>query len=325
MADASPILYSAAINGDGYGELLTADRTSAIIRDDTLAWVHLDGRNPQTRAWIETELDYLDPLATDALLAEETRPRVVEFERGMLLILRGVNLNADAQPEDMISLRLWIDPHRIVSVQLRSLKAVTDIQERLAAGNGPRHPGEFVALLSARLFERMEPVMTELSTRLDDVEESVIDEPSPAVRQEIISLRKQAIVFRRHFAPQRDVITYLRTSELSWIDAVSRRRLQENHDRVTRYLEDLDAIRERAQIVKDELANTLADRMNKNLYMLSLVAAIFLPLGFLTGLLGINVGGIPGADLTSAFWIFLALLSLITMVQLAVFRWLKWL
>lgn len=325
MTDSTEILYAASIAGDGSARRLSGEAVAHAIQDEALAWVHLDAAHDRSREWIERELHYLDPLIIDALLAEETRPRLLEFEQGAMMILRGVNLNADAQPEDMVSIRLWVDPHRIISVQRRPLKAVKDIQDRLASGNGPKDSGEFVGLLSARLFERMEPVMTELHERLDGVEESVMEDPSNSERQAITALRKQAIIFRRYFAPQRDVIAYLRTTELDWLSTAHRRRLQENLDRITRYLEDLDAIRERAQIVKDELSNALADRMNKNLYVLSLIAAIFLPLGFLTGLLGINVGGIPGADLPSAFWIFLAILTAISTVQIWVFRLLKWL
>ncbi|MGB2009788.1 MAG: CorA family divalent cation transporter, partial [Cycloclasticus pugetii] len=87
---------------------------------------------------------------------------------------------------------------------------------------------------------------------------------------------------------------------------------------------DLDTIRERAQIVKDELVTGLSDRLNKNMYMLSVVAAIFLPLGFLTGLLGINVGGIPGANNEAAFWIFMGILALIILAQVWLFKKLKW-
>ena len=54
-------------------------------------------------------------------------------------------------------------------------------------------------------------------------------------------------------------------------------------------------MRERAAVIQEELAGRLAEQMNKRMYMLSMVAAVFLPLGFLTGLLGINFGGIPGA------------------------------
>jgi len=71
-------------------------------------------------------------------------------------------------------------------------------------------------------------------------------------------------------------------------------RLREVADKITRYIEDLDSARERAAVVQDELSSCLAERLNKNTYLLSIIAAIFMPLSLLTGLLGINVGGIPG-------------------------------
>jgi zinc transporter len=61
------------------------------------------------------------------------------------------------------------------------------------------------------------------------------------------------------------------------------------------------------------------------MYVLSVVAAIFLPLGFFTGLLGINVGGIPGAENPTAFLMFILLLIVLVIIQIAVFKWQKWL
>lgn len=107
------------------------------------------------------------------------------------------------------------------------------------------------------------------------------------------------------------------------IETIHRRQLHENQDRLTRYVEDLDAVRERAQIVKDELANALTNKMNRNTYVLSIVAAIFLPLGFLTGLLGINVGGIPGVDNDAAFWVVSATCAGFVILLTVIFRWFK--
>ena len=318
------ILHACTIEGNGKGVILTGDSISQAIRNDSLAWVHLDATNPETRKWLEQELTYLDYIIIDALLAEETRPRILEFDEGALMILRGVNLNENANPEDMVSIRLWVDANRIISIQRRNLKAVQDIQNRLKNGKGPKNAGDFVTMLSANLFERMEPVFGELDERTDNIEEKVLDCPRPDERQEIIDIRKKAIIFRRYIAPQRDVIAHLRTSELPWLDQMHKRRLQESLDRVIRYVEDLDAIRERAQIVKDELANALADRLNKNMYVLSVVAAIFLPLGFLTGLLGINIAGIPGSEHPQAFWIFIVMLVVVVSAQIAIFKKLKW-
>lgn len=318
------IIHACSINQDGTGEALTGNKISKLLKADSLAWVHLDGNKSETRDWLENEITYLDRIIIDALLADETRPRIVEFEEGSLLILRGVNLNENAKAEDMISIRLWIDQHRIISIQRRPLKAIKDIQERIINGNGPKNSGDFITMLASRLFERMEPVFLEIDEALDDVEERVIENPSPSERQLITNVRKQAIVFRRYIAPQRDVIAHLRTSEQPWLDAMHKRRLQESYDRVVRYVEDLDTLRERSQIIKDELSNALADRMNKNLYVLSILSAIFLPLGFLTGLFGINIGGMPGVENEYAFAIFCGSLILTFILQFFIFRKLKW-
>ncbi|MDD9912215.1 MAG: zinc transporter ZntB [Alphaproteobacteria bacterium] len=318
------IIFAYEITGNGKGSPLQGDAISQKLKDKQLAWVHLDATHENVRPWLEKETPYLDSIIIDALLAEETRPRIMEFETGTLLILRGVNLNDNAKPEDMVSVRLWVDKHRIISLQRRPLKAVKDIAAKLQAGSGAKNAGDFIVMLSARLFERMEPIFSELDERLDNVEEMVMESPDIKERQDITAIRKQAILFRRYVAPQRDVMAHLRTSEQKWLDAMHKRRIQESLDRLVRYTEDLDAIRERAQITKDELTTSLSDKMNKNLYMLSVIAAIFLPLGFLTGLLGVNLSGIPGAENPSSFIVFSVMLIAIIVLQILIFRWLKW-
>lgn len=324
FSDAKFILFAWEFDGDGGGKTLMGDDISNELKSDVLAWVHMDAAHKDTRTWLCKEVDYLDDLILDALLADETRPRIVEFEEGVLLILRGVNLNEGADPEDMVSVRLWIDAHRIISLERRSTKAVLDIEDRLKHGKGPKNAGDFLTQLSARLFERMEPVLTALDEATDDIEEKVIENPDFSERQTIVNIRKQAIIYRRYISPQRDVMQHLRTSDLNWLDTMQRRHIQESYDRVLRYVEDLDTIRERAQIVKDELTSAISDRLNKNLYVLSVIAAVFLPLGFLTGLLGINIGGIPGTEDPNAFWIFIVGLFVLVSLQVWLFKKLKW-
>lgn len=321
----NPILYAYDFDGQGGGEVISDTKEASLkIEQDELAWVHLDVNNPETKEWLEKELSYLDAFVVSALIAEETRPRITEINDGALIILRGVNLNENANPEDMVSIRLWVDSHRIISVERRSLKAAHEISEKIKKGTGPTDAGRFITMLITLLFERMEPVISELDDRTDHIEEQILDSADMTLRENIIDIRKKAIILRRYMAPQKDAIGQLRLSEQNWIKPEYKRHLQENYDRILRYVEDLDAIRERAQIVKDELANILSDRLNKNMYVLSVIAAIFLPLGFLTGLLGVNVGGIPGADNIDAFWIFCAILIVLVVVQIAFFKKQKW-
>jgi len=318
------ILLAYGFDGQGGGTALQGAAISEQLRDDRLAWIHMDANHKDTRPWLMREVSYLDPLIIEALLAEETRPRMTQLGEGVLLILRGMNFNENADPEDMVSVRLWIDRHRIISLRKRRLKAVLDIEERLQNGTGPCDAGEFACLLCQRLFERMEPVLADLDESTDVFEARLLEAADAQLREQIVDVRKKAIIFKRYIAPQREAIGQLRMSDIGWLDETSRRHLQEVLNNVTRYVEDLDATRERAQIVKDELTNILADRLNRNMYVLSVIAAIFLPLGFLTGLLGINVGGIPGTDYDYAFWVFSMILMLVVVIQIYVFKRLKW-
>jgi len=318
------IIFSYAFDNQGGGTALKGEQISETLHDEALGWVHMDANHPDTRPWLEKEVGYLDLYIIDALLAEETRPRMVQIGDGVLLILRGVNLNEHAEPEDMVSIRLWVDPHRIISLRKRKLLAIRDIEAQLLEGKGPKDAGQFVCMLSARMFERMEPVLAELDDTTDEIEERILEETNGQLRESIVHVRKQAIIFRRYIAPQREAIGQLRMADLTWLNEGHKRHLQEVYNHVTRYVEDLDAVRERAQVIKDELANSMADKLNRNMYVLSVIAAIFLPLGFLTGLLGINVGGIPGADNADAFVIFSEILLALVIAQVALFKWLKW-
>lgn len=324
MSKNNGIIHAYSIDGKGSASVLSGDNIAEVVESEQLAWVHLDANEDSSKVWLKDELKFLDSIIVDALVADESRPRILQFDQGTLLILRGVNLNADSRPEDMVSIRIWVDAYRIISVRRRRLKAVSEMKEKFEANKGPRNSGEFITMLIGSLFERMEPVFSDLDESLDNTEEKVMEDPNASLRQEITAIRKKAILFRRYIAPQRDVITALRTSDQPWLELTHRRHLQESLDRVIRYIEDIDSIRERAQITKDELTNALSDKMNKNLYMLSVVAAIFLPLGFLTGLLGVNVGGVPGVDMGSAFLIFCLALVAVSAAQMALFKYLKW-
>ena len=99
------------------------------------------------------------PLRSRHSLQKTPGPDVLPHGIGALLILRGVNKEPGADPEDMVSLRLWIDSAKIVTFQLRHLDAVDQMERELIQGNGPSSPGEFVIVLTDRLTDRMQEVI----------------------------------------------------------------------------------------------------------------------------------------------------------------------
>jgi len=324
MSENHFIIHAVTFEKGGRCSDLKEEDIAKALESKKLAWVHLEREHKKTRTWVEKNLSFLDPLIIDALFDKETRPRVEEIGDGLLVNLRAANLLQGQETHDMLSIRLWIDDHQIVSIRRRKVFAAAAVYEKLKAGNGPDNAGRFLADLIIHLIDNMEPIITELDEQTDDLEERIIDSPHFRDRKEIVTLRQKAIVFRRFMAPQREAVSKLRMLEKSWIDQRCKIAFIDSYDHLYRFLEDLDSIRERLQVVQDELTNFLSDQLNKRMYVLSIVAAIFLPLGFLTGLLGINVSGIWGADYPNAFTVFVAILFGIVVLMAVFFKKNKW-
>lgn len=277
-------------------------------------WVHLDRMLAGTRTWLE-QVARLDPFVVETLLEEETRPRVLRHADGLVVNLRGVNLNPGADPEDMVSVRMWIDPDRLISMRGPAVLAADDVSRALATGAGPGRPGELLVALADGLVSRMRPVVGEIEDTFDEFEEALTNEETPDPPAARISeVRRRAIELRRYLAPQREVLMDLAEDTGTTLTGNDRRALRQCADRVTRLVEDLDVARERGAVTHEEVSERLSKRMNRNMYLLSIVALVFLPLTFITGLLGINVGGIPGADTS---WAFVAVCAVLVVLLLA--------
>ncbi|NKB26998.1 MAG: zinc transporter ZntB [Rhodobacteraceae bacterium] len=323
MTDA--VLFACALRTDVGNVVLRSDASIvAALRAQEPAWVHLAADAPGLRKWIATWLGYLDPHVLTALLADETRPRAMPLNDGLMLILRGVNLNDGEEPEDMVSVRMWLEPARIVTVARRRLASLDDMRIGLESGRGPTRAGAFLCDVVDHLGNRIETFLRDLDEEVDALEENVMTDHSADLRSRITETRRRIVSFRRHIAPQRDALSLLAQANVRMLDETDHRRLFEAHDRLVRTVEELDAMRERLQVVKDELQAALADRLNRNLFVLSVISAIFLPLGFLTGLMGINVAGIPGADWPMAFWTFCSGLAIVLALQLLILRLIRW-
>ncbi len=264
-------------------------------------WVHLR-RDAEATPAILAGLG-LDPEVLEALTAEETRPRCTVHGEGILLNLRGVNLDPSEEPEDMVSVRMWLTAARVVGVWIRPLLAMQDVLEAIERGQGPVSPGEFTSKLALRLADRAEPSVAALNEDIDALEEAVDEPQTDNLRPELSRIRRAAILLRRFMVPQKDALSTMQIEDVAWLTARDRIRLREATERVVRLGEDLDAIRDRAQVVHEQILDRRSEDLNRRMLLLAVISVIFLPLTLLTGLLDVNVAGIPFADRPWAFWV----------------------
>ena len=240
--------------------------------ESALTWVHLD-YTKQDAAELLTSL-VPEARARELLLTGELRPTTIAIGEDIFLALRGVNTNPGANPEDMVSVRIWFSQDLIVTTRRRKVFSVLDIREAIESGKGPRTAVEFAAMLGEYIGHRIEDTVDRIEAEIGEVEH-LAESNGDFDRATLSRLRRQTAAVRRYLAPQRDALdTLIRLTEtiLTTDEAYE---LREIRERLVRQLEDLDLARERALVAQEEFQYRLAEQQNSRMFVLSIVAAVF--------------------------------------------------
>jgi zinc transporter len=318
------LIHAFVLDGTGRGRRVGWEGIRRWTPADGVLWLHLDYAFDDALSWLAAESG-IDEIVREALLARDPRPRSLQASDGLLLIIRGVNLNEGAQAHDMVSLRGWFEKDRVVTLRHRPIRAMRSVVDDLDAGRGATDTGNLLVTLTDRLVDRIGQVVDRYEDETSQLEEETIGQSSHAIRAHLADLRRHAIALRRYISPQRDVLARLRSEQVGWLGELDRAHLRETADRMTRIVEDLDAARERAAVTSEEVAGRLAEQSNQRLYVLSIVTSIFLPISLIVALFSINLDGIPGTSLPYGFWILTGALLLWSLVQIWFFKRKGWL
>lgn len=312
------LVHALVLDGEGGARAIAGTELDGLqLQPQESLWLHWDRSHPQTRSWLLHDSG-LSEFACDLLLEENTRPRLLpQPGEQLLLFLRGVNLNPGAEPEDMVSVRIHAQAQRVISLRLRPLRASDEVLQQLEEGRGPKSASELLLLMGELLTEKVQSLVSDLSELVDLEEEKVeSDERYTPEHGSLQQIRRRAAGLRRFLAPQREIYAQLSRSKWSWFCDADADYWNELNNSLIRYLEELELTRERAALVLESEDRRLNERMNRTMYRFGIITCIFLPMSFITGLLGINVGGIPGASNPYGF-----LLACIVVLALAVGQW----
>ncbi len=323
MMNQKGLIHALLLDGQGGANELSAEEVDLWVPQDGLLWLHFDYTSSETVDWIRDN-DSLDEVSKEFLLTEDTRPRLATIYDSLLLSLRGVNLNPRSDPEDMIGVRIWANDSKIITTIRRKLLSIGDIFEALLNKTGPTDSSEFIVELASQLISRMGPTIEAIEETLAELEEQLLGVGDAKIRRQLSDIRRESIMLRRYLSPQREAMARLFDVKTPWFKDTDRMHSREVTDHLFRYIENLDSIRERAMVIHEELVSNLSEQLNNRMYVLSIITTIFLPLGFLTGLFGINVGGIPGAENKFAFLIFVGILIIMAILILSFFKKKHW-
>jgi zinc transporter len=324
--------FALLLDGQGGCRQLDMAQLCAWRPEEGVLWLHLERDHPAAASWI-THKSGLDPFVVEALLEEESRPRVEPVDDGLLIILRGVCAtspeDAQAAPADidLVPLHLWVDTNRIVSLRDSGhyITALRDIRLSLEKNKGPQRTGDLLALIGDKLVRDLEAVLDAMDEEVDELDEMIFHGDASQVRERLKLLRRRAVQLRRYLAPQRDALNRIEHDDAPWLAERDKLRMREVIDKLMRFIEYLDAIRDRTSILHDDLSTVISERIARNSNRLAALAALLLPPSVIAGLFGMNVGGIPGVNDTWAFVIIVAFVTIMAVVTLWMLKRINWL
>ena len=312
---------AALLVGDGAVREVTPEEAAA-YRGRGFIWVHIEGAEEADFTLLERQ--DIPEVAASALVATETRPRCDQIEGGALINLRGPAAVATEDSDRLVSIRMWVRHGKVNSVSRRPLAATQIVREHME-DEKVLDPGDLVAAFARAISGQLDPQVAELGDTLDDCESDLEPHQIYKLRSTIARIRSEAIAFRRFVAPDRDALLTLSDMRVDWLAEEDRLHIREAADRFSRMTEELEAVRERAALLHEQLTDLRGEQMESRSLLISIVALIFLPLTFITGLLGMNVKGIPYADEPWAFWGVVGICVVIAVAVMAYFARIHWL
>ena len=179
-------------------------------------------------------------------------------------------------------------------------------------------------MMTRYLGDNIAGIIESLDESIDQLEAAIGAGGASSSHGELGSLRRKTAYLRRFLSPQREALDRLSRTQSELLTPSAAAEFLQEANRMVLFVEELDLARERAMVIREEMISNLAQDQNAKMYVLSMVAAVFLPLSFITGVMGMNTAGLPGSENAMAFWIVVALMLLTGIGILLIFRWKRW-
>jgi magnesium transporter len=291
-----------------------------------ILWVDFTNPSPEAGK-ILSEVFHFHELSVEDALSPTHFPKAETYGDYLYVILHRIDFKAPEHCFRTHDVDFFLGANYLVTIHSgdsRSIEEISQICERnsLALGEGP-------AALMHRIVDSMvdhyRPEIDELSDRLDGLEKEVFERTNPRLAKAILDFKRDVSSLRRVVQPQRDVVGRLARREFPFIDEAISYRFRDVHDHLVRLADESMFFQDRITSLLDAHLSTVSNQLNSVMKILTVIATVFMPLTFITGLYGMNVD-LPhfGLGGTTMFWILMVFMIAISGGMLAVFRSRGW-
>ena len=305
-------------------ELLKLSSGGGADRVGDVIWVDVDVSDEAGTNWLSTQSGLSEEVKSQLLQPGKFSKRE-NLEQGLLVNLCALSLANKTNDGELITLGLFLEPNRVITVRSRKIVPVEEVRSRVKAGTGPKTPLGFLALTVVCIKKPLEPVITRIAEETAELEARVLEDNVTSRSESLNALRREVFRVRRYISPFQNILRLIRSDPTIDASDDDSRALEGAAELLARYLNALEDCRERTLLLHDLIEARMSQTMAQATYNLTIIATVFLPLTFVTGLLGMNVAGIPEEHAPWGFWVVVGALVVLAIGSWAWLRWKKWL
>lgn len=279
-------------------------------------------------AEILKDVFHIHPLAVQDALEALQHPKIETYPGLLYVVLHGINFKPESDEFDTHDTDFFLTREFLVTVHDGKRRSIEQICKLCLDNELVLREGT-VALMHRivdRMIEHYRPEVDELETRLDQIEEAVIETPSNELTRQILTIKRDISAMRRIVLPQRDVIGRLSRREFEIIDQEMSYRFRDVFDQLVRMSDDAIIFQERVTGILDAHLASVSNQLATISKVLAAFAVMLGPLTVVTGMYGMNVTlpDMPGGE-QAQFWWIVAAMAAMTGVAYAAFRRKGWL
>ncbi len=280
-------------------------------------WLHFNLLDNRARRHLERRSS-LDDDGRALLLSADPRIQAQLFPGGFAAILGDLHHDFNVDPEGFGTLSVYVAPSLIITCRRHRVRSIDRLRSGFRDSDGAESPLGLFLLLVERLVDGFVEVAAALAERVEHAEDRILAGHASEQSSELGHIRRVLVRLRRHVVANRGVVQPLSLRIAALCNEDQRQQLHQVVERLDAAAQDMDLITERARLLQEEIALRLGEATNRNLYVLSIVTTALLPITLITGVFGMNVGGLPFAQSSHGFsWVMLGMtLTVVTTLLL---------
>lgn len=294
----------------------------------TVTWINIDGlHQPEIIEKIGKHFD-LHPLILEDILNTGQRPKIEDFENYIFVVLKMIYFDGETEETRIEHVSLILGEDYVISFQERVGDVFNPIRERLRKGKGRiRKAGAdyLIYTLIDAIVDSYYSILERVGEKVEDLEDIVVAAPTPESLQTIHNLKREMIFLRKSVWPLREVISGLGRVESSLVQKATGIYLRDVYDHTIQVIDTIETLRDMLLGMHDTYLSSISNRMNEIMKVLTIFAAIFIPLTFIAGIYGMNFSFMPELGWYWGYFAVLGVMLIVGISMLLYFKRKKWL